>query len=486
MLAMQMPDLGQLSSAQKDELIGMLWPLQEQVQGLASQVVALQDQIRRLESRLTLSSKNSSKPPASDGLSKPAPRSLRPSGQRPLGGQKGHEGSTLRQSVRVDRVIEHQSAPICTVCQSQLNQHEVIDKRQVFELPALQVQVIEHRLMRSRCTCGAVHQGAWPEGVNAPAQYGPRLKALAVQLNQYHLVPLGRTGLFMQDAFGVKLSQASVQAFGQEAARALASTVAAIGQAVQGSPIVHADESGIRVQGKLHWLHCAVTPGLSWLGCHPKRGPQAFEDLGILAGVRGTLVHDGLAGYRRFDCLHSLCNAHHLRELTFVHEQEKIWDCWAREMIELLLQANEEVAQASGPLAPHRQAWFEAQWEQLLRRGEAFNPQQADTGAPTGVRGRRAQSKEFNLLRRLRERRADVWRFMTDKDVPFTNNLAEQALRMSKVKQKISGGFRTAHGADTFLTIRSYLATMQKQGACLFDCLVSAFVGQPLQPRLSG
>lgn len=469
---MQMPDLGQLSSAQKDELIGMLWPLQEQVQGLAAQVVVLQEHIRRLESRLTLNSKNSSKPPGSDGLSKPAPRSLRQSGQCPMGGQKGHEGNTLRQSVRVDRVIEHQSAPMCTVCQSQLNQHEVIDKRQVFELPALQVQVIEHHLIRSRCTCGAVHQGAWPEGVNAPAQYGARLKALAVQLNQYHLVPLGRTGLFMQDAFGVNLSQASVQAFGQEAARALTSTVAAIGQAVQGTPIVHADESGIRVQGKLHWLHCAVTPVLSWLGCHAKRGPQAFEALGILGGVRGTLVHDGLAGYRRFDCLHSLCNAHHLRELTFVHEQEKIWDPWAREMIELLLQANGEVAQVSGSNCWHA--------------GRPSTRRTATRARPPGCGAGVRRARSSTSLKRLREHRADVWRFMTDKDVPFTNNLAEQALRMSKVKQKISGGFRTVHGADTFLTIRSYLATMQKQGACLFDCLASAFVGQPIQPRLSG
>lgn len=473
-----LPDLSQLSHAQKDELIGALWLMVEQ----------LQERVKALEDRLALNSKNSSKPPSSDGLSKPAPKSLRQSGQRPVGGQKGHSGNTLRQSEHVDQVINHHSEEFCTVCLSALMQHEVIDKRQVFELPELRAQVIEHRLIRSTCTCGAVHEGLFPGDINAPTQYGPRAKALVVHLNQYHLVPMKRTCEVMQDAFGLNVSEASVQAFGQQAALALAPTVQAIGQAVQSSPVVHADESGIRVKGKLHWLHCAVTPGLSWLARHVKRGAEAFEALGVLAGVRGTLVHDGLAGYKTLDCTHSLCNAHHLRELVFVHEQcnEKIWDGWAQEMIELLVQAKREVAVIDAPLPVERQIWYEDRWDQLLERGEHFNPQADSTGAPTGKRGRRKQSTAFNLLRRLRTYRCDVWRFMTEPDVPFTNNLAEQALRMSKVKQKISGGFRTTEGADTFFTIRSYLATMNKQGACLFECLLSTFKGQPIQPQFAG
>lgn len=459
-----LPDLAQLSHAHKDDLIRMLWPLPRQVQDLTAQLMAMQERIKQLEGRLALNSKNSSKPPSSDGLSKPAPKSLRPSGQRPTGGQKGHGGNTLRQSAHVDQVITHQSAPLCTVCQQAMERHEVIDKRQVFELPRLRAKVTEHRLIGSRCACGAVHQGVWPEGINAPTQYGPRAKAFVVHLNQYHLVPLQRTCALMRDAFALNLSQASVQAFCQEAAQTLEPTVATIGQAVQGAPVVHADETGVRVQGKLHWLHCAVTSTLTWLGRHAKRGTQAFEALGLLGGVRGTLVHDGLAGYRNLDCAHGLCNAHHLRELTFVHEQEKVWDPWAREMIELLVRANNEVTQAAGPLPVQRQTWFEGQWDRLLAQGEAFNPEAKPTGAPRGTQGRHKQGKAFNLLKRLRAHRQDVWRFMTDKDVPFTNNLAEQALRMSKVKQKISGGFRTVHGADTFLTIRSYLTTMQKQG----------------------
>ena len=484
-----LPDLSQLSHAQKDEIIKMLW---DQLQDLTPQMQALQERILQLEGRLALNSKNSSKPPSSDGYSKPTPKSLRTLGQNPNGGQKGHSGNTLRQTAHVDQIIAHRGPTHCSACQLELHQHQVVETRQVLELPKLAMRTVAHQQMRSSCTCGAIHLGVWPEGVNAPAQYGPSVKAMAVHLNQYHLVPLARTACLMQDFYGANLSQASVQSFAQQAALALRCTVAAIGQAVQSSAVVHADETGIRITGKLHWLHCAVTPTLTWLAPHAKRGTQAFEALGLLQGIKGVLVHDGLISYKGLDCTHSLCNAHHIRELVYVHEQEneKIWDSWAQEMIDLLLHALAEVDLAGGPLPQERQAWFEGQWSQLLERGEELNPQNQRTGtsqdAGLGSRGRLKQSKATNLLKRLREHRQDVWRFMGEDGVPFTNNLAEQALRMAKVKQKISGCFRTTHGADTFFTIRSYLATMHKQKANLFDCLVSVFHGQTTQPSLAG
>ncbi len=425
-------------------------------------------------------------------MGKPAPKSLRPAGKKPNGGQQGHSGNTLRQSVRVDETIVHQAATHCSVCYLELHEHAIVETRQVFELPRLAMRTVAHLQMRSSCTCGAVHLGAWPAGVNAPAQYGASVKAMAVHLNQYHLVPLARTAALMQDLYGAPVSQASIQSFAQEAAFALLPTVAAIGQAVQGAAVVHADETGIRIKGSLHWLHCAVTATLTWLAPHAKRGTPAFEALGLLQGVKGVLVHDGLISYKGLDCLHSLCNAHHIRELVYVHEQEneKIWDSWAQEMIDLLLQALKEVDAKGGPLHPRRQAWFQARWTKLLERGEEYNPLNQRTGASQdaglGTRGRLKQSKAANLLKRLRDYRQDVWRFMSDEGVPFTNNLAEQALRMSKVKQKISGCFRTAHGADTFFTIRSYLATMHKQKGNLFACLVSVFNRQTIQPCLAG
>ena len=487
-----LPDLNQLSHAQKDELIKMLWPLRQQVQDLMAQMAVMQERIKQLEGRLALNSRNSSKPPSSDGLRKPAPKSLRPSGKKPNGGQQGHTGNTLRQSAHVDETIVHQAPIHCVVCHLELHEHTIAETRQVFELPQLAMRTVAHQQMRSICTCGAVHLGAWPVDVNAPAQYGASVKAMAVHLNQYHLVPLARTAALMQDLYGASLCQASIQSFAQDAALALRPTVQAIGQAVQGSAVVHADETGIRIKGKLHWLHCAVTRHLTWLAPHAKRGTQAFEALGLLQGIKGVLVHDGLISYKGLDCTHSLCNAHHIRELVYVHEQEneKIWDAWAQEMIDLLLQALAEVDLAGGPLTQARQAWFELQWSRLLERGEEYNPLNQRTGtsqdAGLGTRGRLKQSKAANLLKRLREHRQDVWRFMREDGVPFTNNLAEQALRMSKVKQKISGCFRTEHGADTFFTIRSYLATMQKQKANLFDCLISVFNRQTIQPCFAG
>jgi transposase len=410
---------------------------------------------------------------------------LRQTGQHPNGGQKGHPGNTLRQSERTDEVIEHKGAQTCAACHSPLQGHEVLERRQVFELPMLQMQVIEHRLMGSRCACGAWHEGRWPQGVSAAAQYGASVKAFAVSLSQQHLVPLGRVCEVMQDAFGVKLSQASVLDFNRQAAKALAGTVAAIGQAVQGAPVVHADESGIRVKGKLHWLHCLVTQNLTWLGQHAKRGSQAFDELGLLGGVRGTLVHDGLASYKELNCTHSLCNAHHLRELVLAHEHEKPFDDWAQAMQDLLLQANAEVVQHTTQLPQERQLWYMQAWDDLLVRAQAFNPEDKGYLQHAPRPGRPKQSTTYNLIRRLSLYRDDVWRFMTQAGVPFTNNLAEQAIRMCKVKQKISGCFRTLDGANTFFTNRSYLATMKKQNANLLQCLHSAFSGQPRQPQFA-
>lgn len=468
-----LPELSGLSHEQKDQLIAQLWA-----------------RLVLLEQRFAQNSTNSSRPPSSDGLSKPAPKSLRVAGLRPIGGQKGHPGNTLRMSQHLDTVIVHRTGDICPACQSPLGAGQIIARRQVLELPVLQLQVTEHRLMRSQCDCGAIHEGIWPHGVDSAVQYGASVKALAVHLNQHHLLPLARTAALVHDLYGAQLSQASIQSFAQEAATALSATVQAIGQAVQSSAVAHADESGIRVRGQLAWLHCLVSKDLTWLAPHAKRGSAAIQALGLLAGFKGTLVHDGLASYKELGCTHSLCNAHHLRELVFIHEnkQEKIWDDWAREMMDVLRQALAEVNQMGKPLSLPRQAHYEAVWSALLERGEHLNPLVArtDTTADEALgiakTGRVKQSKAYNLLKRLRLYRADVWRFMTDEGVPFTNNLAEQALRMCKVKQKISGCFRTQHGADTFFTIRSYLATMTKQKANLHKCLVSVFQGQPIQP----
>jgi len=474
-----LPDLGQLSVAQKDDLIRELWPLRALVLKLSEQVTALTDKVAELEGRLALNSHNSSKPPSSDGLHKPKPKSLRKAGQKPSGGQQGHPGHTLKQVEHPDH-IEHHFPPIrCAACHLPLSDAVVVETRQVFDIPPLRYEITEHQILEACCTCGKVHRGEFPGDVTAPVQYGARIKAAVVHLTHHHMMPVARTGELTGDLFGLPISDATVLAINEEARALLAPTVSAIGWALKTVPVAHADETGMRVAGKLHWLHVLATPALTWLGSHANRGKKAFDAFGILAAFIGTLVHDGWKSYRDLACVHALCNAHHLRELTYLFEE--MGQAWAQCLIELLIEACHEVKASGGPLTEERIAHYRSAYAGILACGEAANPR-----APsTGKRGRTKQSKALNLIDRLRVHADDVWRFMTDHGVPFSNNIAEQAVRMPKVKQKISGGFRTEAGLETFCTIRSYLATLHKQGDNLFHSLTLVFQGNPPQPRFA-
>ena len=475
----ELPDLDQLSVAEKDALIRELWPLRGLVRDLIAQVTALQSKVSELEARLALNSRNSSKPPSSDGLNKPKPKSLRKPGERPTGGQKGHKGSTLAQVAEPDITVQHAPPLHCDACQRPLPEVTVVETRQVFDLPKLGFEVTEHQVMAASCLCGKICRGEFPAGILAPVQYGPAALAAVVHLTHHHMMPLQRTAALMEDFFGLSMSEATVLAASEEARRLLQQSVDAIGQAIQAAEVAHADETGMRVAGSLHWMHVLATTTLTWVACHAKRGGQAFDALAILPGFMGTLIHDGWKPYRELLCKHGLCNAHHLRELTYVFEE--LGQAWASRMIDLLVAACHEVNGVGSPLPAERMADFRARYDEILAVGEAVNP----LAPRSGKRGRTRQSKPANLLLRLRTYADDVWRFATDHNVPFTNNLAEQAVRMPKVKQKISGGFRTKNGADTFCTIRSYLATMHKQGANLFHALTLTFQDQPPQPRFA-
>ena len=473
---MQTPSsLSQLSHAEKDALILML-------QG---QIAALQEAVKQLQSRLNMNSRNSSKPPSSDGLNKPAPKSLRVGGQNPTGGQKGHPGRTLSQATQPDKVVVHGVPDQCQACQRKLAFAYVGETRQVFDLPSLQFEVTEHHAMQSICSCGRVHTGEFPVGVNATVQYGPRAQAAMVHLNQNHAVSVQRTAALMKDLFGLSVSQATVIKAGVASAAILQPTADAIGQAAVSADVLHADETGLRVAKKLHWLHVLASDTLTWMGCHPKRGTEAFDALALLQQFKGVLVHDGWMPYKALQCQHALCNAHHLRELTYLLEEQG--QAWAGDMIELLSHASrlDNVNCADGQSPKYDSQKYQGEvrdlrdlYEAILAQAQVDNP----VVASTGKRGRPKQSKATNLIGRLRDYRDDVWRFMTQPDVPFTNNLAEQAVRMPKVKQKVSGCFRTLPGAQTYCVIRSYCATMHKQGANVFESLVAAFNGAPPQP----
>ena len=449
------------------------------------QITVLQEAVKQLQSRLNLSSRNSSKPPSSDGLNKPAPKSLRVAGQNPTGGQKGHPGSTLCQATQPDKIVIHGVPEQCQACQSKLPFAYVGETRQVFDLPTLRFEVTEHHAMQAICSCGQVHTGEFPAGVNAGVQYGPRAQAAMVHLNQNHAVSVQRTAALMKDFFGLTVSQAMVVKAGRTGADILQPTVQGIGQGAVASAVLHADETGMRVAKKLHWLHVLATDTLTWIGCHPKRGAEAFDALALLQQFKGVLVHDGWMPYKALLCQHALCNAHHLRELTYLLEEQG--QAWAGDMIELLTHANhiDNVNCADGQTPNYDAPKYQSQvrdlrhlYDAILTQALIDNP----IALSTGKRGRPKQSKATNLIGRLRDYSDDVWRFMTQAHVPFTNNLAEQAVRMPKVKQKVSGCFRTLQGAQTYCVIRSYAATMHKQGNNVFESLVAAFKGDPPQP----
>jgi len=470
-----LPDLERLSVADKDDLIRALFA---QVKALTAQVEALTAKVADLEGRLAKNSRNSSKPPSSDGF-KPKPKSQRKAKQKPTGGQKGHVGHTLKKVAEVDHIEPHAPPSHCDVCHRPLSDTAIVETRQVFDIPPLHHEVTEHQVLEARCACGKLHRGAFPAAVAAPVQYGPRIKAAVVHLTHQHMMPVARTGDLTGDLFGLTLSDATVLAINEEARALLAPTVVAMGEALKTAPVAHADETGMRVAGKIHWLHVLATATLTWIGSHVNRGRKAFDAFGILPAFVGTLIHDGWKPYRDLACTHGLCNAHHLRELTYVFEE--MGQAWAKRLIDLLVEACHEVAAAGGPLPEHRITHYRSAHARILAEGEADNPR----APPSGKRGGTKQSKALNLIDRLRVHADDVWRFMTDHNVPFSNNTAEQAVRMPKVKQKISGGFRTPSGLETFCTIRSYLATLHKQGANLFHALTLTFQGNPPQPRFA-
>jgi transposase len=450
---------------------------------LRATITEQQATITQMAAKLAADSTKSSRPPSSDGLSKgpPKPRSLRQRSGKKSGGQPGHPGATFTWSENPDKIIVHAPPSRCDACNDPLPEPTLFASRQVADLPEIRYVITEHRAMESKCSCGKLHRGVFPDGVNAPMQYGQKVDAVAVYLTQHHMLPVQRTSELINDLFGLSFSEGTVQQSVADAAEILAPTVETIADALRSAPVANADETGIRIESKLHWMHTLGTPVLTWIGCHKKRGKAAMNAFGILPHFRGTLVHDGLESYRSYKkCTHSLCNQHHLRELKALAEDHK--QPWAERMGTLLQEACHEVnVSADGRLTQERITHYRLRYNKILRTGERKHP----VRVVSGKRGRTKQSPATNLLRRLREHADDVWRFAADPKVPFTNNLAEQAVRMPKVKQKISGGFRTQAGATRFCVIRSYLETLRKQGANVIGALTQAFQGIVPQPRLA-
>jgi transposase len=442
----------------------------------AAEMAALQARIAELERRLGLNGSNSDKPPSGDGLKKPVRvSSLRqPSGTK-SGGQKGHPGKTLRRSATPDVTLDHYPQT-CPACGAALTAAMATDHvaRQVFDLPEPRPPIItEHRAHCCRCAaCGTQTRASFPEGIVAPVQYGERIGALVLYLLHYQLLPEKRLAALLADLFGVQLARATIARISQACARRFESFAAAVRERVAAAPVKHLDETGFRIGARTQWLHIAATLWLTFYRVSAKRGS-------LLAAVTGIVVHDHWKPYYTMPGVqHALCNAHHLRELKALVEIEK--EDWARRMQRLLRRACHatNLACAQGvPPKPGLITLIERSYDAIVAQGVAFHTAQPAL-AKAARRGRQPRRVGHNLVLRLSTRKSDVLRFLTDPRVPFTNNLAERDGRMMKLRQKISGGFRSENGAKDFAIIRSLLSTARKQGWDLLHTLIS----DPMHP----
>lgn len=450
-------------------------------------IAELEGRIRELERRLGLTSRNSSQPPSGDGFKKrTVPNHREKTGRKP-GGQPGHKGQTLRMTETPDRVEEHDPGPQCMACQASLVgvTGTVVGKRQLIDLPKKLLETVEHTVIEVCCpNCQALQRGSFPEGLVGEVQYGPGVRALGAYLQGYQLLPMDRTASLLSDVFGLGLTEGTLDTIRQQCAKGLEPVEQRIKEAIIQQPVVHFDETGARVKGVLHWLHGAGTAMLTHYSIHPKRGREALDDIGILPHFTGNAVHDEWQAYAVYDaCKHNHCHAHHSRELVGIIEQGS--QAWAEKLRGLLfeIKAAADSARNRGDTALDQavQDAFAARYDAYVREGILANP----IPMPSTVKpGRLKRPRVNNLLNRLVNRRTENLRFMTDLTVPFDNNLAERDLRMMKVKTKISGGFRSHHGAEEFCRIRGYISTLRKQGLPVLVALRSVFAGRPMMPAL--
>ena len=462
--------------------VRVLCELSQQVDVLQARSAEFEARVKDLEGQLAKNSRNSSKPPSSDGPKKP-PCSLRQRGKRKPGGQKGHPGRTLQMADEPDHTVVH-GVDKCSACGCDLRDEPSgdVEKRQVFDLPPPPgLESTEHQAESKDCPeCGHVNKAAFPEGVNAPVQYGSRVKAIAAYLREYQLLPSQRTCELLWDVHGCRISEGTLANIIESLSDILDKPVEKIAEAIKSSAIAHFDETSCSVKGKRHWLHVSSTQTLTHYQIHEKRGNEATNQIGILPEFAGRAIHDHWKPYFTYECDHGLCNAHHLRELIFVHEHHG--QQWAEQMIDCLLSIKEAVDLARSEtdrLAEEQIHAFEACYQRIIDAGCAENPLPEEPPGKKKKRGRRKKSKPRNLLERLDEYRQETLAFMYDFNVPFDNNQAERDARMTKVQKKISGTFRSKEGATAFCRIRGYVSTARKNGLNAIDAILNAFAATP-------
>jgi transposase len=464
----------------EDAVIALVASLVKVIEVLATRQQALEDQIRK-------NSGNSGKPPSSDGFNRPSPKSLRKRSRKKSGGQAGHVGYTLKAVEKPEHVEVHHVEQ-CVHCHSSLKEVKVnrYEKRQVFDVPRVRVEVTEHQAEIKGCPqCGASNRGKFPAGITQPVQYGAEIKAQMVYFNHYQMLPLERTAEVFETLYGQKVSEGTIMEAGEEIGRRVLGVNETIRQHLTAhEAVVHFDETGVRVERQLQWLHSASTERLTWYATHPKRGHLAMDAIRILPNLQGRAMHDDWMSYFKYPIQHGLCNAHHLRRLKFL--EERYPQKWVSQMADLLLAIKEAVEKAQMAsktcLSRKKLINFEKEYDRLVKQGRRVNgPPKRPEGQPI-KRGRIKQSPARNLLDEFKLHKEYVLAFMYDFKVPFDNNQAERDVRMIKVKQKISGCFRSIRGAEIFCQVRGYLSTARKNEQSVLDVLRLAFAGNPYLP----
>lgn len=461
-------------------------------------IAELRGDDKNLRARLSQNSRNSSRPPSSDGPDKPAPQSQRKKTGRKSGGQPGHKGVTIEMKKVADKY------EFCKVdlsedcdCGEPLSLAEVLEevvRRQLWDLPPPPpLHVSEWRAERRRCmNCGKVHTAKFPEHITEQVQYGPGVQGIVYYFSQYQLVPYKRNQEMMHDVFGVDLSQGTIHNIRKRAHKALWPFDVRMTALMVLMGLLHFDETGIYVKDRKdkYWMHVACSEFHTLYHADRRRGTWGMRRMGILPGFKGIAVHDHWESYFTFLCYHVLCNAHHLRELTYAQEQFE--QGWARKIRECLLEANDAVfaakAQGKTALSAQQLAHFSDRYDMALAEGKkevlllpAPKPKKTKKG------GKPAQHKVKNLYDRLIEFKGATLAFMYDFSIPFTNNQGERDIRMLKVMLKISGCFRSVLGAKMFARARSYISTAKKQGINVMEAVTAIFSGNadPLIRRMT-
>lgn len=391
-----------------------------------------------------------------------------------------------------DQLVIH-APESCSLCGSSLSGAEVkaSERRQVHDLPPQKMEVTEHQAHTKVCLrCGTKNKAQFPTGAEAPVQYGAGVRSVAAYLMGYQLLLFDRCAETMKDLFNCPLSAGTLATIFREGAREMVEPLLLIKEGLRKAAVLNVDETNLRVQQKQEWVHVSATDKLTLLVHDQRRGTAAIEEIGILAGYKGVAVHDGFTAYDQYtQCQHSQCNAHILRELNYVIETSK--PDWAITMKKLLLDIKAAVSQAEAAgemrLAVEQEEEFERRYDQLVREaGKLYPPPKRKKYRAKAWRPKESPivGAARKLVNRLVARREEILFFMRDFTVPFDNNQAERDLRMLKVKQKISGCFRTEKGAEEFCQLRSYISTMKKQGHSVMKTIRSVFAGPQIMPAL--